>query len=206
MRRPRLATGLAVLALLAGGCGVSPDDEPRPLDPETAPFNVFESPRTEAPEGPGRVALYFVRNDRVVFTSRAVERSTSIDELLDLLLEGPSPEQVDRGTDTRLPAGLTVDDVEVGDNGVAVVTLGNVGTQSTQPLGYAQIVATLTAPGRATAVRFRADGVDLQVPRGDGQLSFGPFTREDYAELLALPSPAPSATGAASAGASPSPG
>jgi hypothetical protein len=206
MSRPLLAAALAFLALLAGGCGVSPDDEPRALDPATAPFNAFESPRAEEPQGPGRVALYFVRNDRVVFTSRAVERSTSIEELLDLLLDGPTPEQVDRGTDTRLPAGLTVEDVEV-VNGVAVVTLGNVGTQATQPLGYAQIVATLTAPGRAQAVRFRADGVDLQVPRGDGQLSFGPFTRQDYAELLALPSPAPSAPAApAPAGASPSPG
>lgn len=199
---------MAVLAvLLLAGCGVTPDDRPRALDPANAPFNVFESPRTEEPEGPGRVALYFVRNDRVVFTSRAVERSTSIQELLDLLLKGPTPEQIADGTGTRLPAGLTVESVEVGSNGVAVVTLGDSETlNTTQPLGYAQIVATLTAPGRAEAVRFRADGLDLRVPRGDGQLSDGPFTREDYAELLALPSPAPTPADTAAPAASPTPG
>lgn len=198
---------IAMLAvLLLAGCGVTPDDKPRALDPGNAPFNVFESPRAEEPQGRGRVALYFVRNDRVVFTSRAVESSTSTEDLLVLLLKGPTPEQIAEGTGTRLPAGLTVESVEVGSNGVAVVTLGDNETlNTTQPLGFAQIVATLTAPGRADAVRFRADGVDLPVPTGTGVLSDEPLTREDYAELLALPSPAPSPAAPAAA-ASPSPG
>jgi len=40
-------------------------------------------------------------------------------------------------------------------------------------------------------VRFRLDGEDLPVPRGDTSLTEEPVDRSDYAELLALPSPTP---------------
>ena len=187
---------LGVLLVLATGCGVPLDDEPRALRSEDAPFRIFEN-QAPAPEGEGRVALYFVRDDRVVLQPRPVERSMSISELLDLLLSGPTPDQVAAGTRSAIPTSLEVQDVEVGPRGVAVVTLDGGDTQvGTSPLGFAQIVATLTAPGRAKGVRFRLDGEDLPVPRGDGSLTSDPLGREDYAEVLLLqsapPSPAPS--------------
>ena len=174
-----------VLALLLLGCGVPQDDEPRALDPAEAPFQVFQDPQP-APEGDGRVALHFVDEDQVVPAPRAVEGPTDLESLLDLLLEGPTPQQVEDGIRSALPTTFTVEDVELGRNGVAVVTLGGTSTQiSTPPLGFAQIVATLTAPGRADAVRFRLDGEDLPVPRGDTSLTEEPVDRDDYAELLA---------------------
>jgi len=187
----RLAAVL--LIVLLSGCGVPQDDEPRALDPREAPFRVFDD-AAPAPEGDGRVALYFVRNDLVVLQTRAVERSTSISELLDLLLEGPTPEQVAAGTASALPTTFTVDGVEVNAEGIAVVTLGGGSTQvGASPRGFAQVVATLTAPGRAKGVRFRLEGQDLPVPRGDGSLTTEPLGRSDYAELLpSAASPAPS--------------
>ena len=183
----RLLVGLLIGAL--AGCGVPRDDEPRALDPREAPFRLFEDAAPTA-EGEGRVALYFVRGELVVLQTRAVERSTSIDELLDLLLEGPTPEQVAEGTRSALPTTFSVEQVEVTPGGVAVVTLGGGATQvGASPLGFAQVVATLTAPGRARAVRFRLEGEDLPVPRGDGSLTTEPLDRDDYAELLRLPSP-----------------
>ena len=183
----RLAAVL-LLALLAA-CGVPQDDEPRALDPRDAPFRVFED-AMPAPEGDGRVALYFVRDDLVVLQTRAVERSTSISELMDLLLEGPTPEQVAAGTRSALPSSFAVEGVEVDGSGTAVVTLGGGAAQvGPSPLGFAQVVATLTAPGRARAVRFRLDGEDLPVPRGDGLLTTEPLDRLDYADLLRLPTP-----------------
>ena len=184
----------AALVVLIAGCGVPRDDEPRALDPANAPFRVFEQGPSKAPQGEGRVALYFVRNGRVVLQTRAVERSTEIDELLRLLLEGPTVDEVESGTTSSLPTTFTVEDVQVGDDGIAVVTIGSGATQtSTSPLGFAQIVATLTAPGRAESVRFRQEGVDLRVPRGDGSLTSEPVDRDDYAELLALATPPPTA-------------
>lgn len=188
--RPRWAAVLLALGLSVAGCGVPLDEAPRALDPADAPFRAFDG-TAPAPEGDGRVALYFVRSDKVVLQTRAVERSTGIRELLDLLLEGPTEEQVAAGTRSAIPTTFTVEDVEV-RNGVAVVTLGGGATQvSTQPLGFAQVVATLTAPGRARAVRFRLEGEDLPVPRGDGSLTTDPLDRDDYADLLSLPSPVP---------------
>jgi len=177
-----------LLVLLLAACGVPQDAEPRVLQREDAPFRLFED--APEPAGDGRVALYFVRDDLVVLQTRAVERSTSIRELLDLLLEGPTPEQVAAGTRSALPTTFDVEDVQVGESGVAVVTLGGGSMQvGASPLGFAQVVATLTAPGRARAVRFRLDGEDLPVPRGDGSLTTDPLDRSDYAELLALSSP-----------------
>lgn len=180
---------LLVALLLVTACGVPTDDAPRALDPEAAPFGVLGEP-TANPEGDGRVALYFVRGDRVVLQPRPVESSTSIRGLLDLLLEGPTPEQVAAGTRSAIPTDLRVESVEVTGRGVAVVTL-EVGDSEvgTPPLGFAQIVATLTAPGRARSVRFRLDGEDLPVPRGDGSLTSDPLQRSDYDELLLLSSP-----------------
>lgn len=187
----RSALGL-LLALVLTGCGVPTDEQPRTLDAAEAPFQVFSSTAPPAPSGDGRVALYFVRDDRIVLQTRAVDQSTDVDELLDLLLEGPTPQQVEAGIRSALPTTFSVDDVEVGSNGVAVVTLGGESTQiSTSPLGFAQVVATLTAPGRARAVRFRLDGENLPVPRGDTSLSEEPVDRSDYAELLAIASPTP---------------
>lgn len=187
----RAATAL-LLALALTGCGVPTDEEPRALDAAEAPFQVFSSTAPPVPSGDGRVALYFVRDDRVVLQTRAVERSTDVDALIELLLEGPTPQQVEAGIRSALPTTFSVEDVEVGRNGVAVVTLGGESTQiSTSPLGFAQVVATLTAPGRARSVRFRLDGEDLPVPRGDTSLTEEPVGRSDYAELLALAAPAP---------------
>lgn len=188
MKRVLMAGLLALLV----GCGVPTDDEPRALDPADAPGGVLETAAPQA-EGPGRIALYFVRGDpeRVVLQQRAVERSPSMSELLDLLLEGPTQEQVAAGTRSEIPTSLQVEEVEVGPRCVAVVTLG--GDDSlvgASPLGFAQIVATLTAPGRAAAVRFRIDGQDLRVPRGDGSLTDAPVDRSDYRELLNQPPPA----------------
>ena len=187
----RVAVGL-LLTLLLTGCGVPTDSEPRALDAAEAPFQVFSSTAPPVPTGDGRVALYFVRDDRVVLQTRAVERSTDVDALMELLLEGPTPQQVEAGIRSALPTTFSVEDVEVGRNGVAVVTLSGESTQiSTSPLGFAQVVATLTAPGRAEAVRFRLDGEDLPVPRGDTSLTEEPVDRSDYADLLALASPTP---------------
>jgi hypothetical protein len=90
------------------------------------------------------------------------------------------------GSADRMPSStFTVEGVELGDNGVAVVTLGGSSTQiSTSPLAFAQVVATLTAPGLARSVRFRLDGQDLPVPRGDASVTEAPVDRRDYAELL----------------------
>ena len=174
---------------LVAGCGVPIDDEPRALLPAEAPFQVLQSRQPAAPTGENRAVLYFVQDDRVVRQTRRVEVPADAADVLELLLAGPTPEQVEEGISSALPSTFTVEGVELEGDGVAVVTLGGSSTQlSASPLAFAQVVATLTAPGLADAVRFRLDDEDLPVPRGDASVTEAPVDRRDYADLLG-PSP-----------------
>ena len=203
MRRLGGVLGTVLAVLLVAGCGVPQDDEPRALEPQDVPFASAGPSAVDDPEGTGRVGLYFVRDGQVVPTSRRVENAVTTPELVRLLFRGPASPEFDEGLGSVIPATLSVDDVVVQD-GTAVVTLAGPRSEVRlmQPLAYAQIVATLT-PQRVGGVRFRLDGRDLRVPRGDGSLTSVPLRRDDYAQLL-VPSPAP-AVPASSAPASPAP-
>ena len=185
---------LAALALvgLLTGCGIPADSAPRALDPAQAPFSRAEAVADAV--GPGRIALYFVREGQAVLTIRPVRQSTPLPELLDLLLAGPTPAELAAGITSLIPATLTIEDIDVQGN-VGVITLGGPASPLTPPLAFAQIVSTATSPGRLSGVRFRLGSQDIGVPRGDGLLSTGPLDRKDYAELVATAEPGPSPSG-----------
>lgn len=196
MRRAGLRATAGAVLLLLTGCGIPVDGDPRPPRPGDVPFALPSTTRVPDPVGQGRVALYFVRDGQVVLSTRAVRRSTPTPELLRLLFAGTAGDEAANGLTSAIPTTLTVEDVAV-EGGTAVVTLAGPNDEvlRTQPIAYAQIVATLT-PNRAEGVRFRLDGADLPVPRGDGSLSDAPLDRDDYAELVAVPptaGPSPSA-------------
>ena len=207
-RRPGRTRVLLVAAglLTTTACGVPRDEAPRALQRGDVPFasptpSPTPSPASE-PAGAVEVPLHFVRNGQVVPTSRRVEGPLRTRALVDLLFGGTVERESKQGLISVIPSTLTVEDVEV-QGGTAVLTLDGPDAEvlRTSPLAYAQIVATLV-PARVQGVRFRLDGRDLDVPRGDGSLSSGPLTREDYAEVLAPPPPTLSDTsspGAASA-------
>ncbi len=208
MRQRPGALSAVLAVLLVAACGVPRDEQPRALEPQDVPFASAGPSAVADPEGTGRVGLYFVRDGQVVPTSRRVQRAVTTSELVRLLFRGPAPPEFDEGLLSVIPATLTVDDVVVED-ATAVVTLAGPRSEVRlmQPLAYAQIVATL-APQRVDGVRFRLDGRDLRVPRGDGSLTSMPLRREDYAQLLvpgppatvpAVPAPAPTSVPSPSA-------
>ena len=187
----RRLAALVAAALVLTGCGVPQDDEPRALDPAAAPFRAQERPVAES-DGEGRVAMYFVRDGRLVLTTRRVQSATSLQGLLELLVAGPTAEEQATGRISALPPGLTVEDVTL-RNGTAVVDLGGPEEVIARApaLAYAQIVWTLTQ-GQVRGVRFRYEGIDRAVPAGNGSLTEAPLTRADYLELVATPAPAAS--------------
>ncbi|MBC7372415.1 MAG: GerMN domain-containing protein [Frankiales bacterium] len=195
MTRPsRRLLAVLTLALLLAGCGIPTDPAPRALDPALAPFSRA-APAVD-PVGPGRIALYFVREGKAVLTIRPVRQSTPVPELLNLLLAGPTPSELAAGTSSLIPTTLTVQGIAV-QSGVGVITLDGPAGQLSQPLAFAQIVATLTSPGRLSGVRFRVAGEDLGVPRGDLSLSTEPLDQTDYAALLATAGPGASPSSSA---------
>lgn len=179
-----LAAFLLGAGLLAG-CGVPQDAAPRALDPAKAPAGALPSPSTlPEPVGDDRVALYFVRDGQLVPVTRPVPQVTSVEPLLELLFAGPTRPEQEAGATSLIPSGLSVEKVERQDGTVVVTLKGTQDDQSRpQVLAFAQIVATLT-PERASGVRFRLDGADLPVPRGDGSLTDAPVSRSDYVNLL----------------------
>lgn len=204
-----LLAGLAVVSLLTG-CGVPQDDEPRALDQAEAPAAALPSPSAlPEPVGDERVVLYFVRAGQVVPVSRPVAMRLDAAQLLELLLDGPTPAEQQAGVSSLIPASLSVLRVEQ-QGMVAVVTLRGTDDQvRPQALAFAQIVATLT-PERAAGVRFRLAGADLPVPRSDGLLTNAPVQRSDYADLLVggagpAPSPPPPGLPAPTAAGAPPP-
>lgn len=185
----RLLPLLVVVLLTA--CGVPQDDTPRRLDRDTAPFRIFERQVPPPPQGELQVELWFLRGEQPTAVTRPLELPGSPRQVLEQLLLGPTQAELSDGLDSAIPGSLELVDLSV-DDGVAVVTLDEIGEQVQVP-AYAQIVATLDGRPGIEGVRFRTRDGDVQVPEGDGGLSSGPVTREDYAVLLGLrPTPTPS--------------
>ena len=185
MRSP---TGLAVaLALLAAGCGVSAESQPRALDPGSAPFRSIAQSPTAAPVGAGRALVYLVRGGAIVAVVRRVPEPPTPDAVLAALVVGPSGRESDAGLTTAVLSGTTLDKQGTAARVAYVDVPASATTESgrnDEVIAYAQIVVTLTALPAVTGVRFLRDGQSLDVPRADGSLVRIPLTRRDYTPLL----------------------
>ena len=188
MRPPLRALVLALAAIVVlVGCGVPEDDAPTALDRSSAPFRVFERDVAPPPQGDLAVELWFVRGDRLVPVARAVELPGSPQRVLSTLFDGVTETERRAGLSSSIPSAVSLERLEVQD-GVAVVTLDGLNEQ-VQVQAFAQVVATLTGRPEIDGVRFRADGRDVQVPRGDSSLTEAPVDRDDYGQLLAVGTP-----------------
>ncbi|WP_073224358.1 GerMN domain-containing protein [Streptomyces sp. NBRC 110465] len=84
-----------VLALTVAGCGITPTGPA----PAGAPASGIQRPGTEA----RTVQIYFAGPYGLRAVSRPTDRPLSPQQALDLLLEGPTPAERDRGLITQVP-------------------------------------------------------------------------------------------------------
>lgn len=178
----RVAVAL-LCAFVVAGCGVRPERTARPL-PAGIGSAAILTPHVPVPDqsGPAQERLFLILDARLTAVTRHVRAATPSVALQDLLA-GPTQPERNRGFSTALPDGLRAR-LRL-DRDVAVVALdtdlGSSG-RSDEVLALAQVVSTLDDNPLVNAVRFEHLGQPLAVPRGDGSLTTGSVTVQDYAD------------------------
>jgi spore germination protein GerM len=184
--------GVAAVLLLAGACGLTDDDAPRPIAADEAPLDL--EPTTVPVEagsegGDDEIALFFVDRStgepRLAPMQRAVT-AVSASEAMRQLLLGPGPDN---------PAGyvssIPPDTVLLGTsnaNGTLTVNLGPAGGGLTTLQGqslleaFAQMVRTATGVSGVRDVMFTIDGAPISALT-DAGVTNGPVGRDDYASV-----------------------
>ncbi len=183
-----MVVALAVVAVV-GGCGIGVQDRAEHAKRSDIPFGLADPTATTAPAQPraANVTIYLVTADRqhLQAVPREVDPRSPVVGAVGALAAGPSDAEQALGLQTALPAKDLVRSVRVTD-GVAAVDLDaafqDIGG-SNELLAIAQLVYTLTALPGVGQVAFSVSGGSVEVPRGDGSLTSGTVSREDYTPL-----------------------
>ena len=196
---------VCILALALASCGVPEEGRFIPIGQSQVPDALMVTTTTAsttttvavAPENTSTtvadvlydsVELYFVSANRVVRSERRIVSPATPTQVLDTLLAGLDAQTESAGLRSALPRGLTATiDVR---RGVAKISstapfLSEL-EPSDQRLAIAQLVLTLTRRPGIGQVTFSIDGVDIQVPRGGGDLTApgAAVTYDDYLAVL----------------------
>lgn len=183
-------TGAVVVAL--SGCGVATDDSATVVDSESVPFELLEeSPAAGVPASPGstrgEICLVDDATDQLVPVEHELQ-GTSLEAVVAALGDGPTGEESSEGLRSALPGPDVVASVEL-QGGVATVDLDDTFrsiTGSDQVLAIAQVVCTLTARPGVGRVSFTLEGATVEIPRGNGSLTSGSVSRDDYRTLFGM--------------------
>lgn len=181
--RAAAAMGVAVLALVLGGCGV-PESQLDAIDRDDLPAGLREPSTTTTSVGGDEVvvaAVHWIRGKELVPESVLFEAGPDVGRLLAVLERGPSADA--GGVRSAISDGDAIVEVTERD-GTAVVELAEI-TGPDQVLAVGQLVLTLTSLPGVDEVRIVRDGETVEVPLPDGSLVRRPLTAEDYSSLLA---------------------
>lgn len=189
----RVALAATLLVALAA-CG--DDDVTTPSTSETT-TSTTTTPSTTEPVGEEVVVrAYFLRDEKVGPVGRPGNETTSLEDALEGLLEGPTETETQAGFSTTIPEGTTLNGVQITGETVEVDLSAEFesGGGSLSMLGrVAQVVFTATQFG-AEDVTFAIDGEPLTVLGGEGVMLDEPQSRldqEDFAPAILVESPLP---------------
>jgi spore germination protein GerM len=187
MRR-RVALVAAVLTV-AGGCGVPTEDEAHLTDADEVPFGLLEAEREDGAVSPGgttfaQVYLYAEEEGTLVPVVRRVEDRT-LATVLDEVERGPTEGESAAGLRSALTDSRVIIGTDITGTTATVDLAESFSTisGSEQLVAIAQLVYTATAQGNMSQVVFTLEGRPVTIPHGDGSLTGGPVTRDDFREL-----------------------
>ena len=184
---------LAVLLVAVGCGGLEAQDRDHPLAAGEVPYDLLEGPTTSTTVAPPtttstlpwRTNLWYIGGDRLVPAPRQLRDQPEVEQVLRLLLRGPSEEDLSLVRSALDPGDALV----VGpptDGQLTIDLASDFGRRSPseQVLGLGQLVFTVTEVPGVGRVVFRINGTGLAVPLPNGQLAQRPVSRDDYAVLV----------------------
>lgn len=187
MSQARRATLLVLITVVLAGCGVTPEDSARQVEPPGGTQPDWAS-QPSPPDATGAVPerLYLIRGDEIVPALRHVSSEPSPEDLMDDLLAGPTDSERRAGLTSALLGDEIITGVHKIDNNAVVELAAELDdtSRNDQVLAFAQIVCTLDAHPLITGVSFTSDGQPVGVPIADGSLATGPLTAAHYTALL----------------------
>lgn len=184
----RTALAAAVL-VVCGACGVPTDDEARVARPDDVPFGLLDPDRQatagDPPAGATIAEVYLFADEEatLVPVARRVD-GPSLATTLAELERSPSDAEAAAGlrsalADSDVIAGAaTAGETATVDLGEGFSVIGG----AEQLVAISQIVFTATARPGVVQVTFTLDGRPIEIPRGDGSLTSGAVTRDDYGD------------------------
>jgi spore germination protein GerM len=177
-----------VVVVVCGACSVQAEGRAQVQDDDAVPFGLLDEDvepllpeETAAVTEP--VSLCFVHDGELAVVGSALDPPIGLPDIVDALAEPPNDESLR----TALGEPPLVGDVQL-VAGVARVDLLPAVTSlsgNEQLLAVAQLVCTLTARPGVGLVSFTLEGSPVDVPTGDGSLTSGAVSRDDYADLYA---------------------
>jgi Sporulation and spore germination len=190
----RATTGVVLLALgvVATACGVREQSSPVTIDSSDVPFGLLEAPPTPERPPPGdavgdTLTVYLLGSERLVPVLRQAPAPVNLATALDILAEGPTPDEIALGLQSAVGPEVPARPVR-SEGDLAVIELRDAFLTGggDQIAGLAQIVFTLTQVVGVERVQFLLEGQPVEVPRGNGVLTTEPVSRSDYTLLAPL--------------------
>ena len=128
------------------------------------------------------VALCFVQDGALAVVSTLLDAPVTLFDVVAALAKPPQDKALRSAvSDPPLVADMrVVGGVAQVDLLPAITSLGG----DEQLIAVAQLVCTLTGRPGVGLVSFTLEGFPIDVPTGDGSLTTGPVSRDDYANLL----------------------
>jgi spore germination protein GerM len=179
---------VGALVTLAVACSPGSQDQPDAIDRRDVPFELLDSTTTSTTPASlpteSDATVYFVVDGALVPVGRDVA-PTDVDAALQALLEGPTTAEAALGVASAIPSGTTITRLARDGETLTVDLETDPGTaESDAPLAVGQLVLTVTTIPGVERVRFRVGGEPVQVPKGDGTLSSGAVSADDYQALV----------------------
>lgn len=192
----RRLAAIALLALCAACGGLGAQERDQPLAAGEVPYDLLQAPTSSTTEPPPpttttlpwRTNLWYIGGDRIVPAPRQLRDQPEVDQVLRLLLRGPSEDDLSLVRSALDPGDATVAGPPSGGQ-LTIDLAADFGRRSPseQVLGLGQLVFTVTEVPGVGRVLFRIGGADLAVPLPNGQLAQRAVSRDDYAILVFPP-------------------